>query len=86
MAERAYTHVNGEPYVSPKTHVGKEPYTCAANGDEFLELAKSFHKKVIAEYDQRKQQALARGVKPEEYFDPVIEFVVDGEVVDIESV
>ncbi len=86
MATRAYTHVNGEPYVSPKTHVGKDPYTLAENGEEFLSLAKSFHAKVIAEYAQRKANALARGVKPEEYFDPVIEFVVDGEVVDIDSV
>lgn len=83
MAHRAYTQVDGRPYESPKTHVGRAPFTAADNGDDFLTLAKEFHSKVIAEFESRRKLSLERGLPEEKH---VIEFVVDGAVVDPSTV
>jgi hypothetical protein len=83
MAHRAYTQVDGRPYESPKTHTGRAPFTAADNGDNFLELAKEFHTKVIAEFEGRRKLSLERELPEEKH---VIEFVVDGAVVDPSAV
>lgn len=79
MATRAITHVDGQPYVSPKTQTGRAPLTLADNGENFLELAKEFHTKVVGEFAARAKNQQDKGLVPETH---VIEFVVDGEVVD----
>lgn len=86
MATRAWVQVDGQLYESPKTHVARNPHTLAENGENFVAQAKEFYGKVVSEFANKKKNALAGGFPAEAYHDPVIEFVVDGAVVDPETV